>query len=122
MLGLGSSNESICLEVGVIRAILGTVKPQGTTGLKKTSPSIFIQALVCLQGLCPGPIRALLFLHCPHHCFLGLRLTEDKGMRNKGCFPLYSFFKVEVVGHQKTLLNLSCLLSDELCVGAETFC
>lgn len=43
-------------------------------------------------------------------------------MRNKGWFLFYRFFKTAVVGDQKTLLNLSRLLSDELCVGAETFC
>ena len=41
-------------------------------------------------------------------------------MRNKGWFPFYRFFKAEEVGDQKTLLNFSQLLSDELC--AETFC
>ena len=54
ILGLGLSNESIYLEAGVIRTVLGTVNPRGTTSLNETSHSIFIQALVCLQGPCPG--------------------------------------------------------------------
>lgn len=54
ILGLGLSNESIYFEVAVVRTILGTVNPQGTTGLNETSRSIFIQALVCFQGPCPG--------------------------------------------------------------------
>lgn len=74
----------------------------------------------CVQAL--RPMRALLCLQWPHRCFLDLRPMKDEGMRNKGWFPSYRFLKAEVVGNQKTLLNLSQLSPDELCVGAETFC
>lgn len=95
ILGPGLSNDSIYLEVGVVRTMLGTVNPQGMTGLNETSGSVFIPALVWLQGLCPALnlMRELLCLHWPRRCFLGLRLMKNKGMRNKGWFPFHRFFK-----------------------------
>lgn len=119
-MGLGLSNESISL--GAMRTILGSVNPAGTTALNETSSSTFIQALVCLQGPCPGsqPREGVaVWAVAPSPLS---RPPANKGEGREKQKPSMGFSRQRWLGIRKTLLNPPQLLSDELHVAAEIFC